>query len=639
VPYREAFSRVEGVNFVTPASFGDFQAYCRQKKNKSFISKPENGCQGKGIFISKNPKDFRTGEHQVVQQYISKPFIIDGFKFDFRIYVLVTQCDPLHIFVYKDGLGRFATRKYVEPTAANLDDVCMHLTNYAINKLSKDFVRDDECGSKRRITTVNKWFEDNGYDVEKIWRDIEDIIIKTLIACHPVVKHNYRSCFASHMGGSACFEILGFDVMLDRKLKPWLIEVNHSPSFHTDAPLDKEVKEGFLYDTLCLLNLNSNDKRKCQEEDRRKVHDRLFQRIKGVKETRKDDKEETQQQYEERTKKYEDKHMGGFRRIYPENGNEAYYEQFYTDGVSLFTETAASKARQMCAKLQREQIESKQRELDQIKSKLSHSTPKPRDQIRPESPRIRWPRVPKSIPRVAMSNALKSTSEPAIENKEHTVDTSQPLEISDQEELQRMGEMMQRDSLVKRMGLVEYVSQALRTSPGCNPTHRLQPEVDPNPNFVFNNSPLAQRRCQPFTNSFSIAYKPVAGTFRSGHGHYRIRSQSPHLRRDPVDSFLPLAPLARPSASSTHMGRVYSGRVHRDSHIHSESVALLELPSASMHAVVGSHQQPQNVSGSISRPVSGQTPTLAIIGSSKVTLTQRVSNMQLNRGGNAKVSS
>jgi glutathione synthase/RimK-type ligase-like ATP-grasp enzyme len=56
VPYREAFSRVEGVNFVTPASFGDFQAYCRQKKNKSFISKPENGCQGKGIFISKNPK-------------------------------------------------------------------------------------------------------------------------------------------------------------------------------------------------------------------------------------------------------------------------------------------------------------------------------------------------------------------------------------------------------------------------------------------------------------------------------------------------------------------------------------------------------------------------------------------------------
>lgn len=49
----------------------------------------------------------------------------------------------------------------------------MHLTNYAINKHSSDFVRDDDSGSKRRITTVNQWFRDNGYDVEKIWHDIE----------------------------------------------------------------------------------------------------------------------------------------------------------------------------------------------------------------------------------------------------------------------------------------------------------------------------------------------------------------------------------------------------------------------------------------------------------------------------------
>ena len=50
---------------------------------------------------------------------------------------------------------------------------CMHLTNYAINKHSKDFVRDDDCGSKRRITTVNQWFVDNGYDLSKIWNDID----------------------------------------------------------------------------------------------------------------------------------------------------------------------------------------------------------------------------------------------------------------------------------------------------------------------------------------------------------------------------------------------------------------------------------------------------------------------------------
>jgi len=37
----------------------------------------------------------------------------------------------------------------VDPSNNNLDDICMHLTNYAVNKHSKDFIRDEETGSKR----------------------------------------------------------------------------------------------------------------------------------------------------------------------------------------------------------------------------------------------------------------------------------------------------------------------------------------------------------------------------------------------------------------------------------------------------------------------------------------------------------
>ena len=78
--------------------------------------------------------------------------------------------------------------------------------------------------------------------------------------------------------GSACFEILGFDVLLDHKLKAWLLEVNHSPSFHTDSPLDKEVKEGLLYDALQMLDLRVSDKRRCLEEDKRRAQQRLQHR-------------------------------------------------------------------------------------------------------------------------------------------------------------------------------------------------------------------------------------------------------------------------------------------------------------------------------------------------------------------------
>lgn len=49
-----------------------------------------------------------------------QPFLIDGFKFDLRVYILVTSCDPLKIFIYEEGLARFATRKYIEPSSNNL---------------------------------------------------------------------------------------------------------------------------------------------------------------------------------------------------------------------------------------------------------------------------------------------------------------------------------------------------------------------------------------------------------------------------------------------------------------------------------------------------------------------------------------
>ena len=48
----------------------------------------------------------------VVQEYIDDPMLIDGLKFDIRLYVLITSCEPLKIFVFKEGLVRFATEEY-----------------------------------------------------------------------------------------------------------------------------------------------------------------------------------------------------------------------------------------------------------------------------------------------------------------------------------------------------------------------------------------------------------------------------------------------------------------------------------------------------------------------------------------------
>ena len=57
-----------------------------------------------------------------------QPFLIDGFKFDLRVYVVVTACDPLRIFVFNEGLARFATAKYIAPTQSNV--VCDRCVTY-----------------------------------------------------------------------------------------------------------------------------------------------------------------------------------------------------------------------------------------------------------------------------------------------------------------------------------------------------------------------------------------------------------------------------------------------------------------------------------------------------------------------------
>lgn len=54
-------------------------------------------------------------EHCVVQKYVSNPLLYKGLKFDFRVYALVSGCDPLRIHIYNEGLVRFATEKYEYP--------------------------------------------------------------------------------------------------------------------------------------------------------------------------------------------------------------------------------------------------------------------------------------------------------------------------------------------------------------------------------------------------------------------------------------------------------------------------------------------------------------------------------------------
>lgn len=85
--------------------------------------------------------------------------MIDGLKFDLRLYVLLAGCDPLRIFLHKDGMARFATEEYKPPCEDNLDNLYMHLTNYAINKDNPNFQFNEDSenmdvGHKRSLESI-----------------------------------------------------------------------------------------------------------------------------------------------------------------------------------------------------------------------------------------------------------------------------------------------------------------------------------------------------------------------------------------------------------------------------------------------------------------------------------------------------
>lgn len=132
--------------WILPTDLSDFKAQFQNgSRNRTFIVKPDNGFQGRGIFLTRDlPANIDLTTPLVAQKYIANPLLLGGHKFDLRLYVLVTGCDPLRIFLFEEGLVRLATQPYRKPRVANLDECMVHLTNYSINARNPNFEENND---------------------------------------------------------------------------------------------------------------------------------------------------------------------------------------------------------------------------------------------------------------------------------------------------------------------------------------------------------------------------------------------------------------------------------------------------------------------------------------------------------------
>ena len=208
------------------------QARAAEAKRKGkpapiYIVKPDGGSMGDGILLTPEPckPSWNGSVERVVQEYIGSPLLLDGLKFDLRLYVLLTSTNPVRAHLYREGLARFAVDSYVAPSRENLRNVNMHLTNYSLNKKSENFKSNDEAdggddGSKRTASSVFAalYAARKIPDVGALWDEIGSLVGRSLAALHPVLSTARTE--------QKCFQILGFDVLLDSKCRPWLVEIN-----------------------------------------------------------------------------------------------------------------------------------------------------------------------------------------------------------------------------------------------------------------------------------------------------------------------------------------------------------------------------------------------------------------------------
>ena len=223
-------------------------------KDNLWLVKPKKSSLGKGIHIfhklEDNPNDY------IITKYVSNPHLINEFKYDFRLYVLITGLSPLKMYLYKDGLVRFTTEKY-SLDLNKIDELYRHLTNVAINTKNKNEYRkahnaDTDEGSKWSFQVYKHYCEHNGIDFNKIWKQMADISIKSILAVKDIFIKVIKSNGTKDKNH---FKLFGYDFLVDDNLKVHLIEVNSRPSLLMGDINDLKLKPQLIADTLNIVGI------------------------------------------------------------------------------------------------------------------------------------------------------------------------------------------------------------------------------------------------------------------------------------------------------------------------------------------------------------------------------------------------
>lgn len=320
--------------WLLPGSFEDLMREARTKyKGMSFIAKPTDRGEGNGINVIDNYKKlarwkdlYPENDEIVVQTYLPNPMLIKQRKWDMRTYVLVTSIHPLRVYMYRDGLVRFASSKY-DADAKDGGKKTSYLTNTSVNK--KSGIDVDELTWP--FPKVYAHMKKIGLDPDLLWARIEKAVVQVLISSEPAFVRGFKKLQNDYTCVN-CYQLLGVDVIVDDKQVPRVIEMNGEPSMQLSGEKGSHydhTKKSMAHDLVALL-FNRDSFARALAADLTELELSGFSigyaTLGSCTSTVDACLSNTDIEYLLEWKK-EQQNMGGFRRIYPSKVGD-YYTDF-----------------------------------------------------------------------------------------------------------------------------------------------------------------------------------------------------------------------------------------------------------------------------------------------------------------------
>jgi hypothetical protein len=238
----ETFNSGKNIWIIKPVNLNRGR-FITVEKNLSEILKKVEQIQNKKKIVADEKKkgsDIKC-EYLILQKYLEKPLLYQGRKFDIRLWVLFIYNEPDDVYIFKQGHLKATCTQY-NPDS---NDLYVHLTNYSVQKYNENFSK-IEIGNEIPFKSFQDELDKNNSGIN-FYKDIYPKIVRIVRITGGAAKGRIN-----FLNRKYCFEIFGYDFILDEKYQPYLLEINTNPGLEISSPLIDELLPRMVDDALKL---------------------------------------------------------------------------------------------------------------------------------------------------------------------------------------------------------------------------------------------------------------------------------------------------------------------------------------------------------------------------------------------------